>query len=242
MREGPVGRDQLERELSGLNLLARRSGVLTPGTIGIVQVEDKALLIMDAVKAVERGAAQWRQIGRALARIHRIRSNRFGFDSYCYWGDLYQDNAPLEDWAEFFWTRRVEPRLKAAVDSGHLPLRVVPWVEKIGSRLPSLCGPAVSPSLLHGDAHQNNFLSTARGPVCVDPAVYYGHPEMDLAAVDFFSPVAPELFEGYAAEASIDPGFERRRELWRLPARLATVEVGGPRHIERLSDAIRRYV
>src|SRR5207245_5179616 len=120
-------------------------------------------------------------------------------------------NTPVADWPEFFWERRLVPRLWAAVDSGHLPLDLVPQVEKLGSRLAWLCGPKVEPSLLHGDAHQNNFLSTAQGPVMIDPAVYYGHPEMDLAFVDFFAPVSGEFFQGYQEMTPLEPGFVERR-------------------------------
>jgi len=47
----------------------------------------------------------------------------------------------------------------------------------------SLCGPEPAPSLLHGDAQQNNFVSTDAGAVIVDSAPYFGHPEVDLALV-----------------------------------------------------------
>jgi fructosamine-3-kinase len=132
--------------------------------------------------------------------------------------------------------------LKAAVDSSRLPLNLVSQVEKLSARLPSLCGPQVEPALLHGDAHQNNFLSTAQGPFMIDPSVYYGHPEMDLAYVDFFAPVSDELLRGYAEVTPLDPGFVERRDLWRIPAWLAMVEVDGPQHLGRLTDALRNYV
>ena len=120
------------------------------------------------------------------------------------------------------------PRLRGAVDSGHLPVRYARQVETVCDRLPQLCERDVAPALLHGDAHKNNVLSTAKGPVFIDPSAYYGDPEIDLAFVDFFAPVPDALFEGYCDVGSIDRGLNQRRELWRLPARLAMVEVVGP--------------
>ena len=213
--------------------------MLTPTVIAVAEVEDATLLIMEAAHTVERGAPQWRQMGRALARIHSVKGDRFGFHTYCYWGDLHQDNSPLDDWADFFWKRRLAPRLTAAVDSGHLPSELALHVEKLRSRLPALCGTQVTPSLLHGDAHQNNFLSTANGSVLIDPAIYYGHPEIDLAYVDFFSPVSERLFEGYKEIAPIEPGFAERRELWLIPARLAMIEALGPQQVDKLASALR---
>ena len=76
----------------------------------------------------------------------------------------------------------------------------------------------------------------------IDPAVYYGHPEMDLAILDFFAPVSDEVFEGYREMAPLDPGFVERRDLWRLRVWLAMVEADGPRHVEKLMAALQTYV
>jgi fructosamine-3-kinase len=241
MGEGSLARDQFEKEISGLQLLTERSGVLTPAIIGNIPVEGGALLVMEAVNVVKRESAHWRQIGQALAQIHSIKGERFGLETHCYWGSLYQDNSPLDEWPEFFWGRRLAPRLKAAVESGNLPLDLVPEIEKLRGRLPQLCGPEVRPSLLHGDAQQNNFLSTANGPVLIDPSVYYGHPEIDLAFVDFFAPVSDDLFDGYHEMASVDSGFVQRRNLWLIPAWLAMVQVEGPQYLDKLIAALRSY-
>ncbi len=65
----------------------------------------------------------------------------------------------------------------------------------------------------HGDAQQNNFISTDRGAVVIDPAVYYGNPEMDLAYVDYFQAVPDDVLDGYRDELPIDAGFRERRDL-----------------------------
>ncbi|WP_158502118.1 fructosamine kinase family protein [Vitiosangium sp. GDMCC 1.1324] len=238
---GELAREQFNRELSGLRTLTERAGVLTPTGLGIVQVGDEALLVLEAVDVVERTPEHWRQMGRALARLHGVKGERFGFETHAYWGSLFQDNTPLEGWVDFFRERRLVPRLRAAIASGHLPPDVAARVERLGDRLPELCGPPVVPALLHGDAHQNNFLSTPAGPVLLDPAVYYGHPELELAYIDFFAPVPEEFFHGYRELAPVDPGFAERRELWRIPAWLAMVEVDGAQHVDALTNALRAY-
>jgi len=240
--QGALARDQFDREAAGLRLLTERSDVLTPAIIGIVPIEGGAVLIMQAVQIAERQSDHWRQMGQALARLHGCKWDRFGLDTDCYWGDLYQDNSPLADWPDFFWQRRLEPRLRAAVDSGHLPTMLAAQVAGLAARMPELCGPTVAPALLHGDAHLNNFLSTAQGPVLIDPAAYYGHPEVDLAHVDIFAPVNDELFQAYQETAAIEPGFAERRDLWRLPFWLAMVEVEGARHLDSLAGVLRRYL
>ena len=239
--EGALVLDQFTQELAGLRYLSQHAGVLTPPGIGILEIDSSVLLVLEAVQAMEKTSQAWCQMGQSLARIHHVKGDCFGFDTHNYWGPLYQDNRTCETWVEFFLVRRLAPRLKAAVDSGNLPLEIVPVVERLSARLPELCGPTVMPSLLHGDAHHNNFLITAQGPVLIDPSVYYGHPEMDLAYVDFFSPAPGAFYQGYREMTAVDPGFSERYDLWRIPAWLAMVEVDGSQHIEALQQALQHY-
>jgi protein-ribulosamine 3-kinase len=215
---------------------------LIPTPIGMIPVAGGSLLVLEAVRAVERGPRHWRQIGQALARIHQIKGDRFGLETHSYFGPLYQDNTPMSSWPAFYAERRLQSGLRLAVDSGHMPPEMMRQVEKIISRLPELCGPAVVPALVHGDAQQNNFISTEAGAVVIDPAVYFGHPEMDLAYIDYFQPVPDEVFDGYRDELPIDPGFWGRRGLWRIWGYLAAVTVEGSGHLGRLAEAVQEYI
>ena len=165
-----------------------------------------------------------------------------GFERNGFCGPLIHDNTPTQDWVTFFGERRLVPRLKIGVDSGNLPSSVASQVEKLMTRFPQLCGPQIEPSLLHGDAQQNNFISTSEGAYVIDPAVYYGHPEADLALIDAFQPVPDDVFDGYREELPIDPGFCERRDLWRVPLYLAAVALEGPMHLASLTRALDTYL
>lgn len=234
--------DQFQCELAGLRLLTDLSGVVTPTAIGVVPIEASALLISEAVQAIERGDEQWRDIGRALARIHAITGPAFGADAHCYFGPIYQDNRPLPDWPTFYAERRLWPRLISAIDAGHMPSDAVRKVERVIARLPELCGPTVPPALLHGDAQANNFISTAAGAAAVDASVHFGHPELDLAYAGYWQAVPEHVFEGYRELRPIDPGFAERRDLWRISGYLAAVAVAGPDYLPWLMPCVERYV
>ena len=235
------GLHQFQIELAGLRLLSDRAGVLAPMPIGIVPIPGGCILILEAAQAVERAPRQWRQIGGTLARAHRVKGEQFGLETNGYFGPLPQDNRPLSTWPAFYGQRHLWPGMRLAVDSGHLPPALARRVEMVIARLPELCGPDIAPVLLHGGAQQNNFISTHRMAVVIDPAVYYGHPEMDLAYVDYFQPVPLDLFDGYQAELPIDPGFWERRDLWRIWGYLAAVTVEGTAYLPRLAAALQNY-
>jgi len=239
--EAPEAQRQFEIELGGLRTLSRLAGVAVPQPRGIVPVEGGTLLIMEALDVIVRGLPQWRDMGAALARIHRVKGNSCGLETDGFWGPLHQDNTPSLSWATFFAERRLAPLLRTAVDSGSVPSSVASDVEKLIPRLPELCGPEVTPTLLHGDAQQNNFICTAEGTFVIDPAMHYGNPEFDLALIDAFQPAPDDVFGSYREEMPIDSGFSERRDLWRIPLYLAAVALEGPMHLNKLTEALRRY-
>jgi fructosamine-3-kinase len=236
------GQDQFETELAGLRLLSELSGALIPTPLGNFPVDGNAVMILEGVQAIERTPEQWRQIGQTLARIHQNKGKQFGLDIHNYFGPFYQDNRPLPDWPMFYAERRLWPRFMGAINAGHLPTDVIRLVEKLIRRIPELCDSATVPTLLHGDAQQHNFISTAEGAVVIDPAVYYGHPEMDLAYVDYFHPVPDDLFFGYQEILPIDPEFRKRRELWCIYGYLAVLEAGDTSHLPKLINAVTKYL
>jgi len=256
----PAGADHFTAELNGFGLICSRTEVATPVPIagGLVATTAGTLLLSEALP--ERGAAtgqaadarsseDYAAIGRALAGLHQARGERFGlaeFDGF--FGSLRQSNRPVDSgcWADFYAERRLRPMLRSAVDSGYLPDELARAAERVAARLPSLCGPDPAPTLLHGDAQQNNFVSTADGAVPVDVAPYFGHPEYDLALLDYISPADPQWLRAYAELAPVDAGFAGRRELWRLHVYLAVIGVDGANafgrsFLPRLAAALRQY-
>lgn len=235
------GRDQFECEVQELNFIKSHSDVKTPSIVGIITIKDLSILVLEGFQVVNKKSCHWYNIGQTLAKLHKVKSKYCGFNSHGYFGPLYQDNRPIADWVTFYIKRRILPYLKMAVDSGNLPLSKVPLVNKLVAKLPVLCGPEVEPSLLHGDAQQNNFISTRESTILIDPAVHFGNPEFDLALVDYFQPVPDEVFQGYETITPINPGFEKRRDLWRIAAWLACIVVDKS-YLNNLTNALKKYL
>jgi protein-ribulosamine 3-kinase len=241
-------------ELAGLRFLRKKAHVLTPTPIGpgIVPLDHSSLLLFEAFehrRPEVRTVEDWKSIGSTISQIHQVHGDSFGLKQFNgFYGPLPQDNSPTRStlWVDFFAERRVVPMLRSAVGSGHLPPALAHDLDQVVHRLPSLCGPEPRPTLLHGDAQQHNFVSTDSGAAIIDPAPYFGHPEMDLAQVDVFNPVPPSVLDAYRQNLQIDPGFDERRELWRLFCYLAAVTIGsttsfGRRMLRSLADAVERY-
>jgi protein-ribulosamine 3-kinase len=240
--EDPISSTQFYVELDGLRFLSEKAGIIIPTAIGIVPVEKGALLIFERIEEIEKRSTHWAQIGKILARIHRIKADYFGFPANGFIGPFHQDNTPTLKWHTFFSERRFWPHLQLAITSGNLPSYIASDVERIIPRLPELCGPEVQPSLLHGDAQQNNFIASQEATYTIDPAVYFGHPEIDLALVDCWQPAPESFLQSYKEEMPLNSDFTERRDLWRIPHYLAGVALEGPCHLKRLTTAVNKYL
>ena len=251
----PGGMELFEAELMGLALLRTAAKARTPTPVGsgrFVVGHGTFLLLSEGLSGRHgdsRTSEDWRAMGQALAALHHTRGHHFGLDDFDgFFGPLPQDNRSTGSarWSDFYAERRLAPRLREAFNSGYLPMTLADGVEQIIRRIGIWSGPEPQPTLLHGDPQPNNFVSTDVGPVLVDAAPYFGHPEADLALVDWTQPVPAGLFEGYKEEGPVDSGFLERRELWRLHAYLAAVAVVGQTALGRsslqgISNAIDSY-
>jgi fructosamine-3-kinase len=251
---GLDGHHQFTAELRGLELIRQRSAARTPVPlkVGALRVGKVTLLLTEALHerpAGRRSRADYEALGHALAALHAVRDGRFGLaGSDGYFGPFRQDNRPVQagTWAAFYAERRLAPAVRMAADSAHLPAEMAVGIDQIMARLPELAGPEPEPTLLHGDAQQNNFISTDEGAVVIDACPYFGHPELDLALLGYFEPVPAVVFDSYREVRLLDRDFEDRIELWRLFAYLAVITAAGDSRLGReffgrVTSAVARY-
>jgi fructosamine-3-kinase len=243
---------QVNSELAGLRLLAE-FGIPVPVPVGSGRVDladgSTVLLFEALVERTHRSTEDWQAIGRVLAALHAVEGGSYGAASDGFFGPLRLENAPVDPdtWVEFYTVRRVQPWLRTARDAGSVDAATAARVETLIQRLPQLAGPDPSPRLLHGDAQHHNFLSTDTGAVVIDASPYFGHPEIDLALLDYFSPVPPQTWSAYNEIRPIDKEFQQRRELWRVFAYLGILTVDptsefGRTFRPRLHSALSRYL
>ncbi|GAA2838323.1 fructosamine kinase family protein [Kribbella solani] len=77
--------------------------------------------------------------------------------------------------------------------------------------------PAQPPALLHGDLWHGNLLpGPDGGPAMIDPAVYYGWPEADLATLLIYGNLSGDFFTAYEEVHPLTPGWRERAPLLHL--------------------------
>ena len=156
-------------------------------------------------------------------------------------GALPQSNHPSPDWIDFFINQRLEPQVSLAIDKKLLQLRDRKQFEKLYNELPGIF-PTGNLCLLHGDLWSGNFLCDHSGiPVLIDPAVYYGHPAIDLAMTTLFGGFDTLFYESYHHHYPLPPNHRQQWEVCNLYPLLVHLNLFGKSYLADILHAIRRY-
>lgn len=178
-----------------------------------------------------------------LADLHSIRGETFGLDWDTLIGGLPQPNSPTASWLDFFRDHRLLYMGKEAARVGQLPASFLPRLEKYGARLDRWLSEPEHPSLIHGDMWTTNILA-AGGRITgfLDPAIYYAHPEIELAFSTLFNTFGAAFFRRYQELRPIAPGFfEERRDIYNLYPLLVHVRLFGGGYVGSVDRILRRF-
>ncbi len=230
-----------EKEVNGLILLRHSESIDIPRPLFTGIIEDRSFIVMELIKPSGQSKEFWKMFGQGLARMHQISHDLFGFYEDNYIGSLEQSNLQHETWAEFFIQERLEPLLMKARDLGEMDSESVRRFDKLFHSIDSFF-PVEKPSLLHGDLWSGNYMSNEKGePVIFDPAVYYGHREMDIAMSRLFGGFSTEFYSSYNDSFPLEKAWEERLEICNLYPLLVHVILFGGGYAGSVKQTLRRY-
>lgn len=229
-------------EADGLAWLAEAGALRTPGVLAVADDEGGPRFL--ALEWIAPGAPDPEAFGRGLAGLHRAGAPGFGWDRDNFIGQLPQRNDPVPGgWPEFYGERRLVPMAEQAVAAGTLDAPILADLERLRARLPDLAGPPEPPARLHGDLWGGNAILAAEGgPAVLDPAVYGGHREVDLAMMRLFGGFPAAAFAAYDEAFPLAPGHADRVDLWQLYPLLVHVVLFGGGYAGQARRALARYV
>ncbi len=229
-----------DAEICGLEELRKHSTFTIPRVVDTETTADnRQVFLMEFIESCPEQAGYWETFGRQLARMHRQSYAHFGWSHNNYIGSLPQSNRKHETWPEFFIAERIQPQAKLAREKGILNAAQIQSIEKCYSRFVSMF-PEEPPALLHGDLWGGNAMVGNNGEPClIDPAVYYGHREMDLAFSGLFGGFPEAFYNAYQREYPLEGGFELRKSACNLYPALVHVNLFGRTYISMVENFVR---
>jgi fructosamine-3-kinase len=230
-------------EANGLGWLADAQALRIPEVLASSDDPACAFLALEWIEPGKPRADHDEQLGRGLAALHRCGAPCFGLDHDNYLATLPQLNQPLPRWPQFYAERRLLPLLERAVDRGTASTGMRRGVERVIASIDALCGPDEPPARLHGDLWGGNALCDEQGaPVLIDPAVYGGHREVDLAMMRLFGGFSQRVFGAYEEAFPLADGHQERVALYQLYPLLAHVNLFGGSYVAGVERAVAKLV
>ncbi|EMA41286.1 fructosamine kinase family protein [Halococcus hamelinensis] len=230
-----VGGTPLDLEGWMLRFLASHTDLPVPD----VHHASSDLLVVEYVEGeTSHDAAVARDAADRLAALHDRQGPSYGFERDTVVGPIEQPNPWTDSWVAFYRDHRLRQLLSAREFAPGIDERV----EAVCADLDGLLAEPDSPSPIHGDVWTTNVLSRdGRVTAFLDPAVYYAHPEIELAYIDWTGTFGEAFFERYRERRGIESGFfERRRYVYRLYPLLIHVSLFGGRYHDALDATLDR--
>lgn len=231
----------LVKEDEGLQLLRNSTFLKIPRTYGCGRVDDYNYLLSEFIPSSRRKLDYWEELGLGLAQLHLNTSSHFGLDTDNYIASLHQKNNQFDNWLDFFIEQRLEPALGTAYFEGLVPLDFLKKFQAIYPKLNSIF-PKERPALLHGDIWSGNVMCDNEGQPClIDPAVYFGHREMDIAFTRLFGGFDPRFYDAYESIVPLEPDFDSRMGIYNLYALLVHVNLFGTAYLPGIEKILKHF-
>lgn len=230
-----------EKEKNGLALLAAQNIFRIPEIILCEVLDNQQVLVLGWIEQGLKTGPFWKQFGRQLAALHQVSQADFGLCEDNYMGALPQQNTGTASWTEFFIQQRLMPQVQRARDRRLLGHTHVVQFETLYRHLPEIF-PPLRPALLHGDLWSGNFLCDAQSrPVLIDPAIYYGHPAMDVGMTTLFGGFDTAFYESYCYHAPQPPHYLLQWDTCNLYPLLIHLNLFGAGYLRDIEAILKPY-
>ena len=208
-------------ESHGLKAIRDTGCIRAPEVYAFGNYENTAFLLMEYSHETVRSPKFWEDFANALADMHEADTailtpgGKYGFTEDNFIGAGDQKNEVKDNWIDFFRDCRLYPQFERA--KSRLSSEDCNQMERILDGLDKYLIEPEHPSLLHGDLWGGNFITGKDSSAwLIDPAVYVGHPEADIAMTELFGGFSGSFYRTYASRGLLQSGYEKRRDIYNL--------------------------
>lgn len=238
--------DFFRAEAEGIVAIKSTGAVRVPDIHAIGTDQGYSFLLMEYIERAVTRPGFWEKLGYDLACMHKADTSSFldegvyGFKSDNYIGAGKQKNTPKSSWIEFFSECRLRPQFELA--QKYLDSTTIRLTWSLLDNLDHYLFEPEEPSLLHGDLWSGNYMSDDNGqPMLIDPAVYVGCNEADIAMTELFGGFDNRFYDAYFEAMGKVPGYEDRRDLYNLYHLTNHLNLFGSAYLSSVVRTIKKY-
>lgn len=229
-----------EKEKKGLEKISQ-TGANSPKVIEVFENLKHQFLLLEFINEGNIQKDFWRKFAEDLVKIHKTTNTSFGLAYDNYIGSLSQNNTPKKTWESFFVENRILPLVRRAFDKNLLRREHNELFEKVFIRLNEIL-PIEQPALVHGDLWSGNLMNNnGISPVFIDPAIYFGNREMDIAMTQMFGGFNNFFIQFYTEIFPLEKGWEERLKIYNLYPSLVHLILFGKSYLGGIERVIQQF-
>lgn len=236
-------------EAIGLSAIAQTKTIGTPHIICTGTDAGRlggSFLLMEFIEGKGRISSYWETFAHQLAAMHKaptqdfVNGGKYGFVSDNYIGAGKQVNTAKESWIAFFRDCRLRPQFKAA--AAYFDSADAIKITRLLDHIDNILVEPEHPSLLHGDLWSGNYITGNDSKAwLIDPAVYVGHAEADIAMTELFGGFHTTFYDAYSEMGLMQPEYSSRRDLYNLYHLLNHLNLFGRSYFSSVKRIVGKY-
>ena len=231
------------KEKTGLEIIGKTGTIKVPKVVAYSVFNHNQILILEWIESGIKDERFLRRFGEQLAALHQCQGKQFGLDHDNFMGSVPQQNTGSPNWSPFFIQNRLQPMLKRCFDKGLLTLTDLQLFQKTELLLHNFFKETQPPILLHGDLWSGNYMCNKEGePVLIDPAIYYGHPAVDLGMTTLFGGFDAPFYESYNHHLPLPAHHKQQWEICNLYPLLIHLYLFGSGYLGSIRQTLKAFV
>ena len=208
------GFNSIDSEARSLTYLSKKIPSLFPK----IKFKSKNLIIIDFIKHNNAKDDNYQiSLAKGILKLHTITNDTYGFKFDAQIGGLQQSNNFETSWINFFLNKRLNMIFEKINKENSMPKLINYKIEKLMRGLHNHIPKNPNISLLHGDLWEGNILFHNKKLIgFIDPGIYFGHHELEIAYLTWFKFVNHHFLNFYSNFLEIDKYFPKYEPIYQL--------------------------